>query len=123
MKNLLGLCFALLLTAACTTPAADDAPAPAAAQPPAQQADSMDRIAEDYVKLQLLIGEKEEGYIDAYYGPPEWREAARAQAAAATLPQLAERVQALIARIGAVEAFTSYAAGSVDARRSGFLQA
>jgi hypothetical protein len=122
MKNLLGLCFALLLAAACTTPA-EEAPAPAAAQPPAQQADTMDRIAEDYVKLQLLIGEKEEGYIDAYYGPPAWREAARAQAAAATLPQLAERVQALIARIGAVEAFTSYMAGSIEARRSAFLQA
>ena len=26
----------------------------------------------------MAIGEKEEGYIDAYYGPPEWREAARA---------------------------------------------
>jgi hypothetical protein len=122
MKTLIGLSFALLL-AACATAPADEAPAPAAAHPSAQQADSMDRIAEDYVKLQLLIGEKEEGYIDAYYGPAEWREAARAQGPAATLPQLSARVQALIQRIGAVEAFSSYIAGSVEARRSAFLQA
>ncbi|HEY0013728.1 MAG TPA: hypothetical protein VGB79_12855 [Allosphingosinicella sp.] len=120
MKNLLGLCFAFLLAACATAPVTS----PAVPREPApQQADSMDRIAEDYVKLQLVIGEKEEGYIDAYYGPPEWREAARAEAAGATLPQLAERTRALIERIGAVEAFTSYAAGSIEARRSGFLQA
>ena len=33
--------------------------------------DSLDAIARDYVLLSLTIGEKEEGYIDAYYGPPE----------------------------------------------------
>ncbi|HEX8622754.1 MAG TPA: hypothetical protein VF718_12360 [Allosphingosinicella sp.] len=39
--------------------------------------DSLDSIARDYVKLQLAIGEKEEGYIDAYYGPPEWQSEAK----------------------------------------------
>jgi hypothetical protein len=39
--------------------------------------ESLDSIARDYVKLQLAIGEKEEGYIDAYYGPPEWQSEAK----------------------------------------------
>ena len=39
--------------------------------------DSLDSIASDYVKLQLAVGEKEEGYIDAYYGPPEWQAEAK----------------------------------------------
>jgi uncharacterized protein YceH (UPF0502 family) len=87
MKALFTLIAALLLSACATTA---DAP------------DSLDRIAQDYVKLQLAIGEKEEGYIDAFYGPAEWREQARAQAGATTLPQLRARVAALSARIAAV---------------------
>src|SRR5688500_666590 len=39
--------------------------------------ESLDAIAADYVRLQLEIGEKEPGYIDAYYGPPEWQAAAK----------------------------------------------
>ena len=37
----------------------------------------LDALARDYIQLQLEIGERDEGYIDAYYGPAEWREAAR----------------------------------------------
>jgi hypothetical protein len=85
MKTLLSLVLALLLAACATAPAAP--------------ADSVDRIAEDYVKLQLAIGEKEEGYIDAYYGPPEWRTEAHAQAAAMTLETLARRVGQLRLRL------------------------
>jgi hypothetical protein len=117
MKILLSLMLAFLAAACATPPAADTRGEPTAA------ADDMDAIARDYVRLQLTIGEKEEGYIDAYYGPAEIREAARADAAAATLPQLRQRVAALVARIGAVEAVTSYPAGSIEARRSGFLRA
>lgn len=40
--------------------------------------DSLDEIAADYVQMTLEIGEREEGYVDAYYGPGEWQEAARA---------------------------------------------
>lgn len=36
----------------------------------------MDRIAEAYVKLVLAVGQHDPDYVDAYYGPPEWREAA-----------------------------------------------
>ena len=46
----------------------------------------MDRIAEDYVKLVLAIGQHDSDYVDAYYGPPEWRtDAGRGKVALATL--------------------------------------
>lgn len=50
---------------------------PATAHTPAP--DSLDRIAEDFVKLTLEAGEREEGYVDAYYGPAEWATAAKAK--------------------------------------------
>jgi len=36
-------------------------------------ADLLDHIANDYVKLTLEIGEREDGYVDAYYGPAKWK--------------------------------------------------
>src|SRR5687768_11590089 len=42
---------------------------------PAQQS-TMDTIAEQYVKLVLALGQHDADYVDAYYGPPEWRKAA-----------------------------------------------
>ena len=39
---------------------------------------NLDELSRDYMQVQLEIGEHDEGYIDAYYGPPEWRETARA---------------------------------------------
>ncbi len=41
------------------------------------EASQIDAIASDYVKLTLAIGEKEAGYVDAYYGDREWSEAAK----------------------------------------------
>lgn len=46
---------------------------------PAQAKSPLDRLAEQYVKLSLELGEHEEGYIDAYYGPPAWQAAAKAK--------------------------------------------
>ena len=37
---------------------------------------TMDRVAEDYVKLVLAVGQHDTDYVDAYYGPSEWRKAA-----------------------------------------------
>ena len=79
----------------------------------------IDAIARDYVLLSLEIGEKEEGYIDAYYGPPELQERAKAEAARLSLPQLAERTQALQARLAALPAEGE----SLEARRVRFLAA
>ena len=37
---------------------------------------AMDTIAEGYVKLVLAVGQHDADYVDAYYGPPEWKTAA-----------------------------------------------
>jgi hypothetical protein len=73
-----------------------------AAQPPAPAPprDSLDAVARDYVRLVLEMGERDEGYVDAYYGPAEWRAAARANPR--TLPQLAAATAALVARAEAI---------------------
>ena len=34
---------------------------------------SMNAIAERYVKLVLAMGQHDPAYVDAYYGPPEWK--------------------------------------------------
>ncbi len=39
----------------------------------------LDRIARDYVRLQLELGTYDDIYIDNYFGPPEWRAAAKAK--------------------------------------------
>lgn len=62
--------------------------------------DSLDSIARDYVKLQLAIGEKEEGYIDAYYGPPQWQAEAKMKPRA--LPDLAARAGVLTVRLRSI---------------------
>jgi hypothetical protein len=33
----------------------------------------MNKIAEGYVKLVLAVGQHDADYVDAYYGPPEWK--------------------------------------------------
>src|SRR6266513_5086325 len=38
------------------------------------RATSVKEIAEAYVKLVLATGHHDPDYVDAYYGPPEWRE-------------------------------------------------
>ena len=37
----------------------------------------MNDAAEQYVRLVLALGEHDSDYVDAYYGPPEWREQVR----------------------------------------------
>jgi len=39
----------------------------------------MNHAAESYVKLVLAMGEHDADYVDAYYGPPEWRSQIRAK--------------------------------------------
>jgi len=60
---------------------------------PVQAKSPLDPLAEQYVKLSLEIGEKEDGYIDAFYGPPEWQAAAKV--APRDLPALKAEVAAL----------------------------
>ncbi|HEY6814750.1 MAG TPA: hypothetical protein VI168_04340 [Croceibacterium sp.] len=79
----------------------------------------LDAIARDYLLLQLTIGEKEEGYIDAYYGPPEIQVQAKAEAAANDLPKLTQRTAVLRERIAA----GPQEEGSLEERRAKFLDA
>ncbi|MGE0865045.1 MAG: hypothetical protein AB7P34_14200, partial [Vicinamibacterales bacterium] len=40
--------------------------------------DPMRDVAERYVKLVLAVGQHDADYVDAFYGPAEWRKAAEA---------------------------------------------
>jgi hypothetical protein len=63
---------------------------------------SLDRIAADYVKLVLALGQHDADYVDAYYGPPEWRK--EAEAAKVSLKTIEERARTLIAAVRAAPA-------------------
>ncbi|HEY9554969.1 hypothetical protein [Allosphingosinicella sp.] len=80
--------------------------------------DSLDEIAADYVQMTLEIGEREPGYVDAYYGPPEWRDAAKA--APRSVEDLAREATALAARVNAVDPVTLE---PLEQRRRAFLMA
>ncbi len=82
--------------------------APAAAAP-------LDDMARGYVALVLEYGEHEEGYIDAYYGPPEWADAAKANKR--SLGQLTVDTAALLRRVKVEPA------SGIDARRRDYLAA
>jgi hypothetical protein len=62
----------------------------------------MNEIAERYVKLVLAVGQHDADYVDAYYGPPEWKQ--QAEAGKAPLGDLAKRGQALLEAVTAVGA-------------------
>ncbi len=64
--------------------------------------DSLDEIAKDYVQMTLEIGEREPGYVDAYYGPKEWQDAAKATPR--SLPDLVKEAAALSARTSGIDA-------------------
>ncbi len=65
----------------------------------------MNQVAESYVKLVLAVGKHDADYVDAYYGPPEWK----AEADSATIPlgDIEQRAAALIAQLGADTGSTS----------------
>jgi len=56
-------------------------------------APTMDSIAESYVKLTLAAGVHDGDFVDAYYGPPEWKTVA--EAAKLPLAAIRDRVKAL----------------------------
>lgn len=86
----------------------------AAAPPPSP----LDRVADDYVRLSLAIGQHDPDYVDAYYGPPAW--AAEAKRAKRPLAALAARVAATRAALSAAR---KRRASADDTRRARFLEA
>ena len=67
------------------------------AAPAGAQSDNIDAVARDYVRLQLEIGARDDGYIDAYYGPAEVRTAAAANPR--RIEELGPAVEALRSRL------------------------
>jgi hypothetical protein len=64
---------------------------------PVDNPGAMNSIAESYVKLVLAMGHHDADYVDAYYGPPEWK--AEAQKTRRTLAEIRTDADALIGRL------------------------
>ncbi len=95
--------------------AASCAPAPGVRSPVGED---LNAIAEDYVRLILDVGELEEGYVDAYYGPAEWQ--ADAKAETETPAELKTRAEDLTRRLEAV-AIPASAPAEVGRRKAYLL--
>src|SRR3954470_23843946 len=54
----------------------------------------MNDVAERYVKLVLALGQHDKDYVDAYYGPPEWKQ--QAEAGKVPLADLGGQARALL---------------------------
>jgi hypothetical protein len=63
----------------------------------------MNSIAESYVKLVLAVGQHDANYVDAFYGPAEWKQAAEA-AGKRPLPELLAEARSLLAALAALPA-------------------
>jgi hypothetical protein len=68
--------------------------------PVAAQRQTMDAIAEQYVRLVLAVGVHDADYVDAYYGPPAWRD--RAEAERMSLATIGTRADLLARQLGQV---------------------
>ncbi|WP_226665637.1 hypothetical protein [Microbulbifer aggregans] len=70
---------------------------PAGSAEKSEELDGLDNIAESYVRLVLTLGNHDKSYVDAYYGPAEWKAAAGEDAASAA--ELASRAEQLLAQL------------------------
>lgn len=57
----------------------------------------MNRVAESYVRLVLALGRHDADYVDAYYGPPRWKE--EAESSKRPLADIVSSADALLAEI------------------------
>jgi len=71
------------------------APAPSSQRPSPSKTDmtTMNALAERYVKVVLSMGQHDADYVDAYYGPPEWK--SEADKTKVDLDTIAARARAL----------------------------
>ena len=76
---------------------------------------TLDAAAERYVHLVLALGEHDEDYVDAYYGPPAWREDVRS--ATPSLEEIVTRAEALQRVLSGLAA----PASEIDAQRRRYL--
>ena len=89
--------------------------------PEAQRA-AVDRVAESYVKLSLVLGQYDPDYVDAYTGPDEWKPAPLPEEKDNVIPaaDLAAKADALVAGLDAVDLC---ALTDLEKRRVRFLRA
>jgi len=96
------LAFGIGLSAALRCGSAGPAPAastPADTRSPsAAEVRALNPIAEAYVKLVLALGQHDPDYVDAYYGPVEWKPAAGAPKR--PLPEIEKEAGSLLERLG-----------------------
>src|SRR5262249_51638304 len=93
MPAFVRLCVCASLAAAAAAPSA---------QTPKSAPSPMNTTAERYVKLVLALGQHDADYVDAYYGPPEWK--ADAEKQKAPLEQIDADAAQLVAQIPALSA-------------------
>src|SRR5688572_8290522 len=87
-----------ILTVLAAAACADTEPQPAST---AALDSSMTPLAERYVKLVLATGEHDANYVDAYYGPPAWRD--EVKAAKPALDSIGIRAKQLISELEALD--------------------
>jgi len=95
---------AILIAIACAVAGALAEAAGRTAPPPSatpEDATRMNSVAESYVKLVLAVGQHDANYVDAFYGPAAWKQAADA-AGKRPLPELRAEAQALLAALAAL---------------------
>lgn len=63
--------------------------------------DAMNDVAVDYVKLALAVGQHDDAYVDAYYGPEAWRE--EAETHPRSLDDIRAAATALLDRLDGVD--------------------
>lgn len=62
---------------------------------------SLDAAGEEYVKLALAMGQHDPDFVDAYYGPPEWKE--EMEAANKSLVEIRSEAGSLLAKTTEIE--------------------
>jgi hypothetical protein len=89
--SLVVLCLPLL--AASTIDGATPSPTPVTPPP------NVNEIAEAYAKLVLAMGQHDPDYVDAYYGPPEWKKQSKEKKSLNAIAAEAKRLRDQLAKI------------------------
>jgi hypothetical protein len=88
------------------------------APPTASASDPVDAVAQAWVKLALEIDTHEPGFVDAYFGPAEWK--ASAQAAPRSVSELEAAADGLLARLRDAEDANACVRSPPESRARGF---
>ncbi len=121
LRALCALPLAALL--ACAAPSPDTLPRASRASRGARRSGAPhdgSAIAEEYVKLVLAAGRHDDGLVDAYYGPPEWKTEADADEGAAS-PNSRPASTALVAEAAALQPHPAAAIDHLHILRAAYL--